>query len=320
MAERNLTAEEQQWLAVESNQSAHSGPVTDELMTTKRCLFAETDPYDLRRQTDALQSFHQDVASRFADALSRGLQRLVECELAAVSAMSYSQFAYSRSNPTCYCVLQATPLPASLALDLSPQLLYPILDCLLGGGKRPCEIPHRAPTELEQRLAKRVVQLLLDELHDAWEPLLAVNLSVDRIDSLAQRVRVVAPGDAVIALEFQACVAEQHGCFTLCLPCRAVRKMVDRLLVGEFHAPDPVAAAGNVDESPWEMTVQFPASPMTIEQIDRLDVGDLLHTGLQVDDPMDVLINGQLVYQGRPGSMQGRRAVAIASRARSDVR
>ena len=91
--------------------------------------------------------------------------------------------------------------------------------------------PGRAPTELEQRLAQRIVRSLLDELHDAWEPLLAVNLSIDRVESDAQRVRVVAPGAAVVVLAFQVRLAEQTGSMSLCLPQRAIQKMVDKLLV-----------------------------------------------------------------------------------------
>jgi flagellar motor switch protein FliM len=272
----------------------------------------DVDALDIRRQLEVLEAFHQGVAERFADALSRGLQRLVEVRLTDVQAMAYSQFAFSRSKPTCYLVLQATPLPASLALDLSPGLLYPMLDSLLGGGKHVCPLPQRAPTELEQRLARRVVRLLLDELHDAWEPLLAVDLSIDRVESDAQRVRVVAPGEEVVVLNFTARVTEQSGVFSLCLPQRAIRKIVDKLLVGELAGSEATALSSvHAATETVELVAHFDAEPLSRIELDQLREGDVLLTDLDADGWVQLSVDGRPAFQARPGTLDGRRAVVL---------
>ena len=148
----------------------------------------------------------------------------------------------------------------------------------------PARCPHAPPTELEQRLSRRVVRLLLDELHDAWEPLLAVDLSIDRIESDAQRVRVVAPGEEVIVLTFEVRVTEQTGSFSLCLPQRAIRKIVDKLLVGEFTGAEGAAlqAAGNGVDS-VELIAHFDAEPLSQVELENLRDGDVLLTDLDAD-------------------------------------
>lgn len=233
-----LTVDELNWLSAESPMTVADSSDASVGVRGVEWLKAQMDPAELRRQLQVLDSFHQDVASRFGDVLSRALKRLVEVRLTGVRWLTYSQYAYSRPDPTCYVVLKAVPLPVSLALDLEPNSLYPLLDCLLGGGKRANAVPSRPTTALEQRLARRIVQLLLDELHDAWEPLLAVEFSIDRIESQAQRVRLVAPAESVVSLEFVLHVADQTGKLTLCLPYRAIRKMVEKLVVGELHLPE----------------------------------------------------------------------------------
>ncbi len=238
-----LTPEERKWLSPDSPATARGVPGSDEAVRVGDRSLAQPDPATLRSQLEVLDSFHQDVASRFRDVLSRALKRLVEVRLSEVRWLAYSQFAYSRPDPTCYCVLKAAPLPVPLAMDLTPGFLFPMLDCLLGGGKRPCEVPDRPTTALEQRLARRLVRWLLDELHDAWEPLLAVEFSIERIESQAQRVRLVAPIESVVALDFEVHVAGQGGMLTLCLPYRAIRKMVDKLMVGEWHTQDASTVA-----------------------------------------------------------------------------
>lgn len=306
MSDARLTPEEEALLLSDWASDEASSATTDHTSASP------SDSSDLARQLEAIVSFHRDLASRFEDALSSGLQRIVETRLIDAQMMTYSQFALSRANPTCFVVIQAAPLPASLALDIHPTILYPILDCLLGGGKRPCPLPDRPPTELEARLAGRVSQLLLNELHDKWERVLAVNLTVDRIESHAQRVRLVAPSELVVALAFETRVAEQSGVVTLCLPLRAIRKIVDKLLAGEPHTGDGTTArSGAAPGDTVELAVQVESPQVSATQLEQLRVGDLLLTHIGPDGLVEVTLDGKPAFLGRLGAIHGRRAVEL---------
>jgi flagellar motor switch protein FliM len=308
MDQTELTKEERALL--EPTLPPKAAGVRDIPMERTEWAHKSMDPITLRRDLEVLERFHHDVADRFADCLSRELRRLVEVHLAKVESMAYSQFAFSRTTPTCLVVLNAAPLPTPLALDLDPDILYPVLDCLLGGGQQPCVPPKRPPTELEQRLASSLVRFLLDELHEAWEPLLAVDLSLDRIEPDAQRVRVVAPGDAVAALTFRVEVADQSGCITLCLPCRAIRKIVDKLSVGEYHDGKD-ANVISVDDEAAELLVEFEAERLSNVDLDNLRVGDVILSDVDVEAPVTVAFQGKPIGQGRIGSVGHQRAVEI---------
>ncbi len=250
----DITAEERELLLGEWVEKNTTDPLpasgNDQLNNTTSPRRA-TRRWHQQQHLDAIRSYHAEVDDRFADALSRGLEQLVEVTLREASSSSYSQFAFSRSTPTCLVLVHAEPLPTPLAFDLSPTFLYPVLDCLLGGGRQPCSPPNRPPTELEQRLSRRVVDWLLVELHRLWEPLLAVQLSVERTETNAQRVRMVAPSERVTVLSFHARVANQRGEFALCLPDRGLRRMVDKLLAGEYlDTPAGRDGADPTEESP----------------------------------------------------------------------
>ncbi len=311
MHEIELTREEQDLLQADASETPGNRRDLPDVSRLPADELAAPAALDVRRQLEVIEAFHQDVAERFADALSRALQRLVEVQLTDVQAMIYSQFAFGRPRPTCYFVLQAAPLAAPLALDLSPRLLYPLLDALLGGGKHSCALPERAPSELEQRLSRRVVGMILDELHDAWEPLLAVNLSIDRIESDAQRVRVVAPGDDVVILTFEVRLTEQSGTFSLCLPQRTIRKMVDKLLVGEFTGAEGAALRAARGGESVELTAHFEAEPISQIELDNLRTGDVLLSEVDADGWVQISLDGRRTCQGRPGALNGRRAIVI---------
>ena len=288
-----------------------STPIRDETPTAPLNIFAgnrEDDDFGSEitdEQLDAVESFHQSVAKRFSIALSDLLQQVVDVRLRTARVDTYSKFIFSRATPTCLVTLKAHPLRESLGIDYSPTILYPLFDCLLGGGHQAVEIPTRPMTQIEQRLATRITTTLLAELHDAWEHVLAVDLAIELVESNAQRVRLIAPSDKTITLTFQTTVAEQSGEITICLPLRAVHKMIARLC----GPAEPKSMADDSDVSAISVTL----GPVTIKSSDysKLQPGELLITDLSAGTTASVLINGIRCFQARPASLQGHKAVII---------
>ncbi len=100
-------------------------------------------PYDFKRrervgkeQMRALQTLHEGFGRNFGAALSGLLRSIVEMKLTSVDQLTYSEFVFSLENPTCFNLLRADPLEGNLILDINPSILYPIIDRLLGGGRK----------------------------------------------------------------------------------------------------------------------------------------------------------------------------------------
>jgi flagellar motor switch protein FliM len=252
-------------------------------------------------QLNAIESFHQSVAKRFSIGLSDFLQRIVDVQLRAVVLDTYSKFIFSRSTPTCLVTLTAHPLRESLGIDYSPSILYVLLDCMLGGGRHAADIPSRPVTQIEQQLAKRVTTVLLAELRDAWEHVLAVDLAIENVESNAQRVRLVAPSDPAITMTFQTRVAEQSGDITLCLPLRSIRKMIMKL-------------SGSVDNTENQLaSVRASLGPIHIlsDDLQKLCPGELLVTDLPANSLAEISIDGEHRFKAKPASMLGKKAVVV---------
>src|SRR4051794_27973424 len=157
-------------------------------------------PYDFKRpervgkeQMRALQSMHEGFGRNFGAALSALLRSIVEVKLTSVDQLTYGEFVFSLENPTCFNLLRAEPLEGNLILDINPSILYPIMDRLLGGGKDAGPVSRRPLTEIELRLVGRITSLFLHELKHAWDGLLPLKLSVERVESNPQLVQIVPP-------------------------------------------------------------------------------------------------------------------------------
>src|SRR6185295_996696 len=193
-------------------------------------------PYDFKRpervgkeQMRALQSLHEGFGRNFGAELSALLRCIVEVKLTSVDQLTYSEFIFSLENPTCFNLLRAEPLEGNLILDINPSILYPIMDRLLGGGKDAGPVSRRPLTEIELRLVGRITSLFLQELKHAWDGLLPLKLSVDRVESNPQLVQIVPPNEVVVLVSFELLLGELRGMINLCIPFNAIERVSSRL-------------------------------------------------------------------------------------------
>src|SRR5438045_4632909 len=109
--------------------------------------------------------------------------------------MTYSEFIHSLPNPTCFNLLRAEQLDGQLCLEISPLIIYPIIDRLLGGSNAELFIPQRPLTVIEQRLVKRITDRALVVLTEAWSELVDVKFKITEVESNPHLVQIVAPNE-----------------------------------------------------------------------------------------------------------------------------
>ena len=130
--------------------------------------------YDFKRpervskdQMRALEALHEGFGRNFGAALSGYLRTIVEVSVANIEQLTYSEFIHSLPNPTCFNLLKAEQLDGQLCLEISPLIIYPIIDRLLGGSNADLFIPQRPLTQIEQRLVQRITDRATHHLSEA---------------------------------------------------------------------------------------------------------------------------------------------------------
>src|SRR4051794_41009762 len=181
--------------------------------------------YDFKRpervgkeQMRSLQTMHEGFGRNFGAALSALLRTMVEVKLTSVDQLTYSEFVFSLENPTCFNLINAAPLEGQLILDINLSLLFPIIDRLLGGGNDTGAPVRRPLTEIELRLVSRITDLFCKEMKQAWENVLELNLTIDRVESNPQLVQIVPPNEVVVLISFELTLGEARGMMNFCIP------------------------------------------------------------------------------------------------------
>src|SRR4051812_44681833 len=262
-------------------------------------------PYDFKRpervgkeQMRALQSMHEGFGRNFGAALSALLRSIVEVKLTSVDQLTYGEFVFSLENPTCFNLLRAEPLEGNLILDINPSILYPIMDRLLGGGKDAGPVSRRPLTEIELRLVGRITSLFLHELKHAWDGLLPLKLSVERVESNPQLVQIVPPNEVVVLISFELLLGELRGMINLCIPFNAIERVSSRIAANSWvsygktsaTAQTRAALGRRLDEAEVEMVVTLAKTKISTGDLIGLRVGDIITTDKDVHQPLDVAV------------------------------
>lgn len=100
--------------------------------------------------------------------LSGFLRTIVEVKVATCEQMTYGEFISALPNPTSFNLIEADELEGQICMELSPLIIYPIIDRLLGGTSQDLFIPQRPMTLIESRLISNVTNRGLEALSEAW--------------------------------------------------------------------------------------------------------------------------------------------------------
>jgi flagellar motor switch protein FliM len=283
-------------------------------------------PYDFKRpervgkeQMRALQSLHEGFGRNFGAALSALLRSIVEVKLTSVDQLTYGEFVFGLENPTCFNLIRAEPLEGHLILDINPAILYPIIDRLLGGGKDAGPVSRRPLTEIELRLVSRITSLFLQELKHAWDGVLPLKLSVDRVESNPQLVQIVPPNEVVVLISFELLLGELRGMINLCIPFNAIERVSSRLASNSWVTYGKAAASAQtraglglrLAEAEVELVVTLAESKISTGDLIGLRVGDIITTDKDVHQPLEVAVEGATKYQASAGAFKGCKAVRI---------
>lgn len=282
--------------------------------------------YDFKRpervgkeQMRALQSLHEGFARNFGASLSALLRTIVESKLISVDQLTYSEFVYSLEIPTCFNLLRPKPLEGNWILDLSPALLYPIIDRMLGGSPSTESSPKRPLSEIELRLTGRITDTFLRELADAWQKTIALDFELERVESNPQLVQIVPPNEVVILVSFELMMGKARGMVNLCIPFNTIERIGSKLTynnwIGYASSKSNAATEGQISsrlgESPVELVVSLARSTIRAVDLLNLQVGDVVTTDKDIRSPLDVEVAGVGKFEGKPGAFKGKKAVEV---------
>ncbi len=286
----------------------------------------EIREYDFKRperiskdQMRALQTLHETFARNFSAFLSGFLRTIVEVRVASADQLTYAEFIAGLPNPTSFNLIDAPPLDGQLCLEISPLILYPIIDRLLGGANDEVFIPQRPLTLIETRLIQRILNRGMTSLKEAWETVRKIEFKLRDMESNPHIVQIVPPNEVVIVVGFELKLGARAGTMGLCIPFTVIEGLMEEITeqswsqAGRHRGDDQWGSliADRLADAPLELRALLAETTITVEDLHELEVGDVIVTEKHASSPVSVYVGDRAKFLGEIGRIKGHRAVRI---------
>ncbi|MBL8990112.1 MAG: flagellar motor switch protein FliM [Phycisphaerae bacterium] len=286
----------------------------------------EVRGYDFKRpervskdQMRALQTLHEGFARNFGASLSGFLRTIVEVKVATCEQMTYGEFIAGLPNPTSFNLIDAKPLEGQVCLEISPLIIYPIIDRLLGGTNQDLFIPQRPMTAIESRLIGKMIGRGLAALAEAWAGIKQIEFQVAATESNPQLVQIVPPNEVVVVVGFELKMGARAGTMNLCIPYNVIEPVMEELSAQSWFSNSRLARSKDVQQrierslsrAGLTVTGLLAQTTMTLADLRSMAVGDVVATEKPVGQPVVLCVEGEKKFLAHIGQFKGQRALRI---------
>jgi flagellar motor switch protein FliM len=225
--------------------------------------------------------------------------------LISVEQLSFLEFSQCLPSPTCIVSLGMKPFDGNAVLELNQNIVFPILEMLLGGTGRGQVKVEREITEIEQTILDGIFRIILHDLQEAWAPITPIRFTVETHETEPQLLQILAPSEAVVSVGIEIRVGETAGMMNIGIPSiiiKMLRQKFDQqwsMRKSESSEVDQRRMAGLLASSTLRMDARIQGPSLSLADMMRLKPGDVLAFDFPTRRPVDLLLNGRLQYRGR---------------------
>jgi flagellar motor switch protein FliM len=243
----------------------------------------------------------------------------VEVSLDQISSIRFGDYLNSIPLPAIISVFRAEQLDNFGLATVDSNLIYSIVDVLLGGrrGGISTRVEGRPYTTIERMLVTRMIEVVLNDMSQAFAPLTAVDFSLDRIETNPRFAAIARPPNAAIVVKLRVDMEDRGGKLELLLPyatLEPIRKMLLQQFMGEKFGRDNIwegHLAGELWATKLEVRAVLDETREPLRRILDLKVGDTLMLDCTPDSPVTLKCGSVALTQGRVGRMGASLALRV---------
>ena len=187
----------------------------------------------------------------------------VEVSMESISSVRFGDYLNSIPLPAILSVIKAEEWDNFGLLTVDSSLIYSMIDVLLGGRRVGGQIlvEGRPYTTIELALARRMIEVILEDTHRAFEPVTDVTFKLERLETNPRFAAISRPANAAILIELRIEMDDRGGKIEILLPYATIEPIREQLLqmyMGEKFGRDPIWE-GHLSTEIYEADVQIEA-------------------------------------------------------------
>jgi flagellar motor switch protein FliM len=243
----------------------------------------------------------------------------VEVSLDNISSIRFGDYLNSIPLPAILSVFRAEELNNYGLLTVDSNLIYSIVDVLLGGrrGTAAMRIEGRPYTTIERVLVQRMVEVVLGDAREAFEPLTPVTFTLDRLETNPRFAAIARPANAAILVKLRIDMEDRGGRIELLLPyatLEPIRKMLLQQFMGEKFGRDNIWESHLATElwtTQMEVRAVLDEQQIPLQKVLNLQVGDTIMLNATPDSLIELRAGVIPLTRGRMGRRNSQIAVRV---------
>ncbi len=281
--------------------------------------------YDFTRQQrivqmrmPAMDAISDAFMRAVRNSLSAALRRILDLTAAPMELERFGAFVRTLPVPSSLQIFKMAPFRGHALIVLEPKLVFTLVESFLGGsGARNIRIEGRDFTAIEQRLIRRVVNLLLTDMEKAWYTLQPLKVQYIRSEINPQFAKICQPEDVVVINRYDIDMDRAAGSITTCIPLANLESVKGKLLTtfqreqSEEDISIQRTIVENIKNVEVDLRVELGRATVPAAEIINLAVGDTIQLERRTDEQLPVFVAGMRKYMATPGVHRNNNAVLI---------
>ena len=279
--------------------------------------------YDIGRQErivrgrmPTLEIINERFARNFRIGLFNLIRRTAEISVGPVSVIKYSEFVRNLIVPTNLNLVHMQPLRGTALFVFDPNLVFLVVDNLFGGdGRYHMRVEGRDFTLAEQRIIRKMLEVVFEEYAKAWEPIFPVSMEYVRSEMNTQFANIATPTEVVVVTTFNIELGTAGGDFHICMPYSMIEPMRDQLTStmqadrAEADERWVTEMSLQVQDAEVELVAQLGQAAITLRQIMDLKAGDVI--SLDLPEAVVAEVDGVPLFECLYGQKNGQLALKV---------
>lgn len=260
------------------------------------------------------------INERFARNIRVGLFNFIrkspEVSVGGIKVQKYSAFLREIVVPTNFNIMAVRPLRGSGLIVCDPTLVFAVIDALFGGaGKFHTRIEGRDFSATEQRIIRRLVEVITEEYKRSWQGIYPVELDYQRSEMQPQFANVATPSEIVVCCSFTLEIGDTSGTIHFCIPYATLEPIRDVLfssIQGDSAEPDRrwvKLLTQQIQSAEVELVAELGHAPATVEQLLAFKPGDFIE--LDLAKIIQAKIDGVPVFEAYYGTSDNKYALRV---------
>lgn len=281
-----------------------------------------------------VDNIYENYARIISSHLTSILRMSCTIELLSVEELRYYEFDNSLSEDDLLVFSDVTfsDVPETelenepIMVVFSPSIITFLVGRMLGGAEnRPEDTEGNAGndtdfTEIELAVYETILEHIVPLMSDAWQSYLDMNFSYQRIETNPKLIQAFSVDEVIVLTSLSIELGERSGQITICLPSSLLDTFFSQLEknTAALHKRKDIqkeeeknALIAGVENSPLELITRFETASISLNDVYKLHVGDILNLHVPKDSDVQICIEEKPWFTGKLGVYKENKAIMI---------